>query len=281
MSYHSLIVAVVAAPLLLVYGSAITAPDLALLAIGAATFHLGRPLYAFRALLGLRTSWMSREILAFGLFAKTTAIYALSLASDALPAWPALRLLFKLRVVWEMAAAAFGVIGVACSVMVYAATRRTNWQAPGTGFKFVGSTIVLGAAALHAISVILVAAGRPSPFADANAVHTLLATVMVMTGLKLAYEATIFVHLRQRQHTVGKRIALLMVGDLRAATVLRFITGSVGGLLIPAAAWQATSAPGWAVAAAIMFLCVLGGEFIERMLFFKTAPPSHMPGGLN
>ena len=41
MSYHSLIVAVAAAPLLLLYGGAITAPDLALLAIGATTIGAG------------------------------------------------------------------------------------------------------------------------------------------------------------------------------------------------------------------------------------------------
>jgi len=41
---------------------------LGMLALAASILHLGRPLYAFRAILGLRTSWLSREILAFGLF---------------------------------------------------------------------------------------------------------------------------------------------------------------------------------------------------------------------
>ena len=31
--------------------------------------HLGRPQYAYRAVIGLRHSWLSREIVAFGLFA--------------------------------------------------------------------------------------------------------------------------------------------------------------------------------------------------------------------
>src|SRR5690606_19348822 len=35
---------------------------LGLIALGASVFHLGRPLYAFRAFIGLRRSWMSREI---------------------------------------------------------------------------------------------------------------------------------------------------------------------------------------------------------------------------
>ena len=47
-----------------------------LLALGVSVLHLGRPLYAFRAVLGFRTSWLSREIVAFGLFAFCAVIYA-------------------------------------------------------------------------------------------------------------------------------------------------------------------------------------------------------------
>ncbi|MFQ5716616.1 MAG: DmsC/YnfH family molybdoenzyme membrane anchor subunit, partial [Nitrospinales bacterium] len=40
-----------------------------LIAMGASVFHLGRPMYAFRALKMWRRSWLSREILFFTLFA--------------------------------------------------------------------------------------------------------------------------------------------------------------------------------------------------------------------
>ena len=40
-----------------------------LLALGVSVLHLGRPQHAYRAVIGLRHSWLSREILAFGLFA--------------------------------------------------------------------------------------------------------------------------------------------------------------------------------------------------------------------
>src|SRR5262252_5640929 len=55
---------------------AIIALAAGLLALGASVFHLGRPKYAFRAVIGLRTSWLSREILAFGAFAGAAAAYA-------------------------------------------------------------------------------------------------------------------------------------------------------------------------------------------------------------
>ena len=50
----------------------------ACLALGASVLHLGRPQYAFRAVLGLRTSWLSREALGFGLFAGAGTAFALS-----------------------------------------------------------------------------------------------------------------------------------------------------------------------------------------------------------
>ncbi len=47
-----------------------------LLALDASLFHLGRPHYAFRAVLGLRHSWLSREIVVFGVFAGLASLYA-------------------------------------------------------------------------------------------------------------------------------------------------------------------------------------------------------------
>ena len=47
-----------------------------LLALAASTMHLGRPQYAFRAIIGLRHSWLSREIVAFGAFAGAASLFA-------------------------------------------------------------------------------------------------------------------------------------------------------------------------------------------------------------
>ncbi len=55
---------------------ALSALGFGLLSLAAATLHLGRPLLAYRAVLGLRHSWLSREIVAFGVFATLAAVYA-------------------------------------------------------------------------------------------------------------------------------------------------------------------------------------------------------------
>ena len=48
----------------------------AALALDAATLHLGRPVYAYRALRMWRRSWLSREVLLFARFSGVAALYA-------------------------------------------------------------------------------------------------------------------------------------------------------------------------------------------------------------
>jgi ferredoxin len=46
------------------------------LALGSAVLHLGRPTRAWRAFIGVGRSWLSREIIVFGVFAKLAILYA-------------------------------------------------------------------------------------------------------------------------------------------------------------------------------------------------------------
>jgi len=193
---------------------------------------------------------MSREILAFGLFAGAAAGYALT--HD-----PRLAL----------AAAALGVLGVLCSAMIYAATRRSHWSAPVTAAKFAGTSIVLGVAAALALG-----GGR------GIGTRALLATLLLAAGVKLLCELAVLRHLRERQHTVMKRVALLMVRDLHVPTFFRFVAGALGGVAIPGVLLAFGDAAAAPVAAA--FALLLAGELLERYLFFRAAPPSRMPGGL-
>ena len=56
--------------------SAMGSLGLAFLSLGASTLHLGRPIYAWRALKGLRNSWLSREVLALSVFAGAAGVFA-------------------------------------------------------------------------------------------------------------------------------------------------------------------------------------------------------------
>ena len=110
--------------------------------VAASLLHLGRPLFAYRAILGLRHSWLSREVLAFGIFAKAATLFV---AVEVLaPGWVAGRP--GLRTGLLATVAASGICGVWCSVMVYHVVRRPFWRASSSGVKFAGTTLVLGLA---------------------------------------------------------------------------------------------------------------------------------------
>src|SRR6185312_3045980 len=118
-----------------------------LAALGASVFHLGRPLYAFRAVLGVRTSWMSREIIAFGVFAPLAIAYAASAVLHArmlelLP--PAL--VTRVTEGLLSAVAAAGLAGIFCSAMIYDATKRAFWSGTSAAFKFFTTAAIVGIA---------------------------------------------------------------------------------------------------------------------------------------
>ncbi len=62
--------------------TALASLTLAGISLGASTLHLGRPIYAFRALKGLRRSWLSREVLTLSLFAGAASAFAGMLMFD-------------------------------------------------------------------------------------------------------------------------------------------------------------------------------------------------------
>ncbi len=227
----------------------------------ASVSHLGRPKLAFRAILGLRTSWLSREILGFSLFSGLAGARAAAFfAPDGLAALgPRL----------EGPVVASGVFAVTASVMVYVATRRPTWGPAVTALKFGLTAVVLGAAAELLVGCAL------SPAPDASALRLLGHVLPIAMIAKLVVDASALVHLRDRRHTAHKRSAILMTRELRGWTWARFALGAFGGLVLPAVG---IDAPAIAIAA---FLACLAGELCERYLFFTSATAPRMPGALS
>jgi formate dehydrogenase iron-sulfur subunit len=172
-----------------------------------------------------------------------------------------------------VSAATLGILGVFFSVMVYAATRRAHWRGSLTGFRFFTTTVVLGAATTYAVG----AASSGGAFAHRG---LLLGLLIASASCKLAFEASLLVHRRNRQHTVEKRMALLLTRELGLLSLFRFTSGLTGGILIP---WLLLAAPAGSALVGLpcaMLLLLLGGELAERFSFFAAAPASRMPGGL-
>jgi DMSO reductase anchor subunit len=243
---------------------------LAIVALGASVLHLGRPRLAWRAVFGWRTSWLSREAIAFGLYALLALSYGVLVAGPLLPEFPAKVAVAAGRAVGNAAALA-GVLGVFCSVMVYVATRRAQWSGTQTGLKFCCSTLLLGAATVLTVCAFtdgLDAFGKVSRF--------LFLLVFAVTLVKLALEASVLYHYRDLHHSIRKRVAIVMLGDLRAATNLRFTAAIGGGLFLPVY-FLLSGSQGRATAAVTMLMLVLlaTGELAERYLFSRGARLTH------
>ena len=246
-----------------------------LVALSASVFHLGRPLYAFRAVIGLRHSWLSREIVAFGLFAGVATLFALAsvTAYDAID---------TSLLGWCVATT--GLIGLFCSIMIYVATRREFWNFTGTGSRFLFTAAVLGLAACWLTMLLLdLASESPNVHRLTQTVAPLLAQALIAVSvIELLSEALFLRHLRGRTNTPLKRSARLMTGPLASPLMARFACGILGGIMMPAFLLDhaGTNDMLRPIVVGMLFVSCVAGELLERYLFFAAVAAPRMPGGL-
>ena len=237
-------------------------------ALGIATLHLGQPLRAWKAFLGWRKSWFSREAIAFGGYVKAAGALAAVLWFK--PEWLSSGIRDQASGIGHLASgipALAGLSAIFCSIMLYADTRRAFWSFGRTAGKFFGSTLLLG---LAGTSVLLAALKAP-----------LLAWWLVPAAalLKLLIEAEAFTHWSAKGYPPLKKSALLIAGPLQGIAWTRLLTLLLGGLALPLllSLDLASNPLPWA---ALSLGLLLVGEICERLLFFAAVAPDKMPGGV-
>jgi len=179
----------------------LTAAILFYLGMAASIFHLGQPLKAWRFFLGLRTSWLSREILAFSLFAPIPFVLV------ALPFTPDFPFKNHFSLLTSHSALPIGLIAVFTSVMIYHDTHRALWKLPRSALRFFGTT-----AAFAALTNPLI-----------------LAAVLI---IKLVPELLFLRHSKETDWSPDQHSARLQLSPLRPILIARISTAL---LAIPAA----------------------------------------------
>ncbi len=253
---------------LLPFAGAGARPLAALLACAATTlgltislFHLGRPSKAWRAFLGLRRSWLSREIVVFGCFEHLAIPASIGLVASR--TWVS-------ALLWP--ASLFGLLGVFCSAMTYHATGRECWRGQFTFGRFFGSTLVLGA-----VSAWTMAAGSstdPLTFKLMLAVGMLAKLGLELRQLRLCPDDAGLNE--ELPDSLPARSAYLMRFRLGLLLRVRLACGWVGGVILPLVSLLPGSASLWLAVPALL-LC-LSGETLERLLFFRAVAVRKMPG---
>jgi DMSO reductase anchor subunit len=250
---------------------------LQVMALAGSILHLGRPHLAYRAVLGVRTSWLSREIIAFGMFTPVAAAYALASI-----AWPA----GMAHSVLRYATISTGWLGVLCSAMVYIATRREFWNVWYTSARFLLTAGLLGSAVslLLALTAAWANAGVTADEVFDATGNYLSAAVISLAVAKLMVELVVLRHLWTRQSSTLKRSALLLTGELGPVFKIRVICLLAGGISLPAALISVGLRPGEngvliGAMGALLFALLLAGELAERYLFFTAVVAPKMPRG--
>jgi DMSO reductase anchor subunit len=227
---------------------AIVSLVLAAISLGASTMHLGRPIHAWKAMRGLRRSWLSREVLTLSLFAGSAGAFA-GLLFFGLPGTS------PLINAAGFATALAGLAGVTCSARIYIVRARPAWFSGYTIAEFFSTALLLGPAFVHALI----------PGAPAAVMYTSVAGA----AAQLLAQSGKFLWLSQSEMFELRSSSVLLAGRLRGPFVIRLLILIVAGILIPLAA-DAT----WMLNAA--FAAALAGEFLGRYLFFVSVVPKNV-----
>jgi formate dehydrogenase iron-sulfur subunit len=224
--------------------SAIVSLGLAGLSLGASTLHLGRPIYAWRALRGLRHSWLSREVLSLGAFAGVASLYAGMLFFD-----------MHSRLSVGLLTVLCGVVGLTCSARIYVVRARPAWFSRYTVAEFFSTAMLLGPLFVRAMHV--AGAGWLGEAAVAGGVAQLLTQTFK------------FLWLSRSEQFELRASALLLSGRLQRPFLIRLGILIAAGIVLPLVA---PSGP----AAVATLLLALAGEWLGRWLFFVSVVPKNM-----
>ena len=225
-------------PLLRVSGlPAVAAPlAVALLSLSSSMFHLGRPIHAYRAIKMWKRSWLSREVLAFSLFAGAAS----ACAGLEFLGWP-VRL-------FEAGAALIGLTGITASAFIYLVPARPAWNSKHTLIDFHLTAWLLG-------PLFLAALGAP-----VSPVLTLAAASAQLLNL-----VTRFVELTGSDEFELRGSARLLGNDLKHRMLARIALLIAGGVALPLLHLPLAA-----------LLAAIAGELLGRYLFFVSVVPRNM-----
>jgi DMSO reductase anchor subunit len=251
-------------PLLLASLLAITT-----LALNISVFHLGRPAYAWRALKMWRRSWLSREVLLFGLFFGSLTSLTTGVCGTALPpSWlvhlhataigpfqhlsstaPALEALGAITAI-------LGICGIIASAFIYLVPARPSWNMLHTPIDFL-----LSAALIGTVLPSLIGPRVPGAVSDGP----ILWPCLLAASLWIANQSVrCFRLLRSDIFEHRASASLLNLFRQRSCLIASLLLGAA----VPAFFW----AGGTALACVASF----GAVLLARYLFFVSVVPLNM-----
>jgi len=224
--------------------------------------HLGRPYKAMMAMKNIKTSWLSREALALGLFTGLMTLFASLYLMDVSHILKALLALVVLVV---------GIAGIHSQAMIYRIKARPSWDRVSTNLKFF---------AVSYIGLFLVA------FIALLELHVDIVTPLIALALLLALSQGFFTYedfrdVKSSEVYEMQKTFRLYDEQFKKVQLFRISSFIVGALLLPLLALVLISAGVIFGAQIVLGLALLGmftSEISDRFLFYTTVVPLSMAG---
>jgi DMSO reductase anchor subunit len=227
--------------------------------------HLGRPFLAMTAMKNIKTSWLSREAAALGLFTGlmvgVVALYYFEVNSF-------------LRLLFEAVTLAVGIFGIHAQAMIYRIKARPSWNRVTTNLKFFGVSYI-GVFLLAFLSSLL---------SLGDVVIPLIALGMLgaLAQLFFSYEDIRSLDtIKENQYQLQRSKRLLNENFANIKT-LRFLTLISAGVIFPLLALVLAGSGSFGYASLVLGLALMTSfvsEISDRFLFFTTVVPLGMAGG--
>ncbi len=229
-------------------------------ALNISVFHLGRPAYAWRALKMWRRSWLSREVLLFGLF------FA-SLASTTAVAWlgssrPLSNAHYATLLGWLTVL--LGVAGTIASAFIYLVPARPSWNMLHTPIDFLLSAALIGSTLPPVlVKTVALVLGRNSSLAGESFYASWPASLCA--GLWFLNQTIRLARLnRSQMFEIRASAALLNRGNLRTLLILSMTLALISCVSALASSYI------------IAFAASTGAVLCARYLFFVSVVPLNM-----
>lgn len=237
----------------------------AVIGLPLSALHLGRPFLALTAVKNIKTSWLSREALALGVFAilMNVVIALFYMQSDV-----------TLRLFVELITLITGIYGIYAQSMIYRIKARPSWNRETTNIKFFGVAYI-GAFMVGLLAVVM-------GMLDVAIPLIVLGMLGALAQMFFSFEDLRELYVPHENSYQLLRTARLYDENFKYLKIFRFVSLIVGGIFIPLGVIVMVSAESYADASLTLLFSlflVFISELCDRLLFYKTVVPLGMAGG--
>lgn len=252
------------------------------MSLAASTLHLGRPTYAYRAIRNWRTSWLSREVIAFSLFAGIALVYSgFLLVTEGLELFSVSALGgHNVRIILGWLTVFSGAGGIYCSSKLYRVPARPVWNTLKTTLDFYFVAFILGPASFL-VSVAISSFFIPTNSETLSRLIQIAAMVsFLMLLFKTSYHSSYIQKWRKSPDLEYSACAnLYRVHYFRLRFVRNiFLSSSLLLLLKMSSDAFVFQRLDFLVTTGIALMLLVSVCLINRYLFFVTVIPKSIPG---